>query len=196
MVGLRFLVPSIGVRVPVEQQIFDIILFMNIHQETEKDYPAVRKINESAFETTEEADLVDSLRNNPNYIPELSLVAEDEGEVIGHILFTPINIIDIEVDHKLIALAPMAVLPKYQKKGIGSALIKAGFEKAQELGYKAVIVLGHPGYYPRFGFVPAEQFDIHPPVEEWKEAFFAKELESGSLKNVSGTVSYLKEFGI
>jgi putative acetyltransferase len=169
---------------------------MNIRRETEKDFSSVRKVNESAFETTEEADLVDSLRKNPNYIPELSLVAEDNGEVIGHILFTPLTITDSEVDHKLLALAPMAVLPKYQKKGIGSALIKAGFEKAQELGYKAVIVLGHPDYYPRFGFIPAEQFGIHPPLEEWKEAFFAKELEKGSLKDVSGTVSYLPEFGI
>jgi putative acetyltransferase len=169
---------------------------MNIHQETEKDYPAVRKVNESSFETTEEADLVDNIRKNPNYIPELSLVAEENDEVIGHILFTSIDIVDSEVDYKILALAPMAVLPKHQQKGIGSALIKAGFEKAQELGYKAVIVLGHPDYYPRFGFIPAEQFDIHPPVDEWKEAFFAKELESGSLKNVSGTVSYLPEFGI
>jgi putative acetyltransferase len=169
---------------------------MNIRKETEGDYSAVRKVNESAFETNEEADLVDSLRKNPNYIPELSLVAEDNGEIIGHILFTPLNIINSEVDNKLLALAPMAILPKYQKKGIGSALIKAGFEKAQELGYTAVVVLGHPDYYPRFGFIPAEQFDIHPPLEEWKEAFFAKELEKGSLKNVSGTVSYLPEFGI
>jgi putative acetyltransferase len=169
---------------------------MDIRKETEKDYSSVRKVNESAFETTEEADLVDSLRKNPKYIPELSLVAEDNGEVIGHILFTPLTIINSEVDHKLLALAPMAVLPKYQKKGIGSALIEAGFEKAQELGYKAIIVLGHPDYYSRFGFIPAEQFDIHPPLEEWKEAFFAIELEKGSLKNISGTVSYLPEFGI
>lgn len=169
---------------------------MNIRKETEKDYSSVRKVNESAFETNEEADLVDSLRKNPNYIPELSLVAEENNEVIGHILFTPLKIINSEADNNLLALAPMAVLPKYQKKGIGSAMIKAGFEKAQELGYKAVIVLGHPDYYPRFGFIRAEKFDIHPPLEEWKEAFFAKELENGSLKNVSGIVSYLPEFGI
>jgi putative acetyltransferase len=169
---------------------------MDIRKETEKDYSSVRKVNESAFETNEEADLVDNLRKNLNYIPELSLVAEDNGEAVGHILFTPLTIINSEVDHKLLALAPMAVLPKYQKKGIGSALIKAGFEKAQELGYKVIIVLGHPDYYPRFGFIPAEQFDIHPPLEEWKEAFFAIKLEKGSLKNISGTVSYLPEFGI
>jgi putative acetyltransferase len=169
---------------------------MNIHKETEKDYPSVRKVNESAFETAEEADLVDSLRKNTNYIPELSLVAEENNEIIGHILFTPLKILNSEVDHKLLALAPMAVLPKYQKKGIGSTLIKAGFEKARELGYKAVIVLGHPDYYPRFGFTPAEQFGINPPLEEWKEAFFAIELEKDSLKDVSGKVSYLPEFGI
>jgi putative acetyltransferase len=167
-----------------------------MRKETNKDYSLIRKVNESAFETTEEADLVDNLRKNPNYIRELSLVAEDNGEVIGHILFTPVNIVNSNVNYKILALAPMAVIPEYQKKGIGSSLIKTGFEKAKELGYTAIIVLGHPDYYPRFGFIPAEQFGIHPPLEEWKEAFFAIELEKDSLKDVSGTISYLPEFGI
>ena len=125
---------------------------MNIRIEKEKDYSVVKSLNEIAFGQLEEAELVSTLRLNPRYIPELSLVAEENGVVIGHILFTPLDVVDSDQNYSSLALAPMAVLPKHQKKGVGSALVEAGFKKAQELGFTSVIVLGHPDYYPRFGF--------------------------------------------
>ncbi|WP_295623370.1 GNAT family N-acetyltransferase [uncultured Nitrosomonas sp.] len=169
---------------------------MTIRKETRDDYRAIQTLNEVAFGKPDEAELVSKLRLNPNYIPGLSLVAEEDGEVIGHILFTPLDIFDDVSSHQSLALAPMAVLPKHQKKGVGSTLIEAGFQKAKDLGFTSVIVLGHPEYYPKFGFLPAERFGIHPPVEEWQGAFFAKELANDALKNISGTVRYLPEFGI
>jgi putative acetyltransferase len=169
---------------------------MIIRIEKEDDYSPVKALNEIAFAQPDEAELVSKLRQNPDYIPELSLVAEENNKIIGHILFTTIEIVDGDQRHKSLALAPMSVLPEHQNKGVGSALIEAGFQKAHELGFASVIVLGHPKYYPRFGFIPAEQFNIHPPVEEWSPSFFAKELTEGSLKDVSGTVQYLPEFGI
>lgn len=169
---------------------------MIIRTEREDDYGLVQKLNEIAFGQSDEAELVSKLRKNPDYIPELSLVAEENNKIIGHILFTPTEIVDGEQHHKSLALAPMSVLPEQQNKGIGSALVKAGFEKAKQLGFSSVIVLGHPDYYPRFGFLPAKQFGIHPPVKEWQAALFAKELKDTALKNVSGVVKYLPEFGV
>ena len=169
---------------------------MIIRIEKQEDYNAVKTLNEIAFGQPDEAELISKLRLNTRYIPELSLVAEENEKIIGHILFTPLEIVNDEIIQSSLALAPMSVLPEYQGKGIGSALVEAGFQKAKELGFTSVIVLGHPDYYPRFGFLPAEQFDIHPPVEEWKKAFFAKELVSDALKNISGKVRYLSEFGV
>jgi len=169
---------------------------MIIRAETKDDYSLVQTLNEIAFGQPDEAELVSKLRQNPDYLPELSLVAEENNKIIGHILFTPAEIVNGEQHHKSLALAPMSVLPEQQNKGIGSTLVKAGFEKAKQLGFNSVIVLGHPDYYPRFGFLPAKQFGIHPPVEEWQAAFFAKELKDTALKNVSGEVKYLPEFGI
>jgi putative acetyltransferase len=157
---------------------------MNIRKETQQDYASVRKINQSAFKQNDEADLVDNLRNNSEYISDLLLIAEEGGEVIGYILFTPLDIVKGDSHYKSLALAPMAVLPEHQNKGIGTSLIEAGFEKAKQLGFTSVVVLGHKDYYPRFGFVPAEDFDIHPPIQEWKESFFVKEITKGSLDNI------------
>jgi putative acetyltransferase len=169
---------------------------MIIRIEKEDDYSSVNELNEIAFAQPDEAELVSKLRQNPDYIHELSLVAEEDDKIIGHILFTSIEIVNGDQRHKSLALAPMSVLLEHQNKGVGSALVEAGFLKAQELGFTSVIVLGHPEYYPRFGFIPAEDFNIHPPVKEWASAFFAKELTESSLKDVSGTVQYLPEFGI
>jgi len=169
---------------------------MIIRKETEGDYGVVNTLIEAAFGRVDEALLVAQLRLNPRYIPELSLVAEDEGVVVGHILFTPVEIVSGELLCPSLALAPVAVLPEYQRKGVGSALIRTGFQEAETQGYTSVIVLGHPEYYVRFGFIPAGQFGIEPPLPKWKSAFFAKELVGGALRYVSGTVHYLPEFGV
>ena len=127
-------------------------------------------------------------------MPELSIVAEKDSMIIGHILFFPIQIKSEEQSYKSISLAPMAVLPEYQNQGIGSRLVRYGLEKSGEKGYQSVIVLGHPKYYPRFGFEKASKWGIRPPFDAPDEAFMVRELVEGGLKGISGVVEYPDEY--
>lgn len=168
---------------------------LTIRQENKADYKKIYELNLLAFEEKEEAVLVDLLRENDEFIPQLSLVALLNDEIIGHILFTKIKIIDDNGnENESLALAPMAVLPKYQKKGIGRKLINKGFDIATKLKFKSVIVLGHEHYYPKFGFVPTKKWNIKPPFEVPANAFMGIELVKNSLENISGIVKYPKEF--
>ena len=168
---------------------------LTIRQENKADYKIIYELNLLAFEEKEEAVLVDLLREKDEFIPQLSLVALLNNEIVGHILFTKIKIIDDnENEHESLALAPMAVLPKYQKKGIGGKLINKGLNIATKLNFKSVIVLGHEHYYPKFGFVPTKKWNIKPPFEVPTNAFMGIELVKNSLENVSGIVKYPKEF--
>lgn len=155
------------------------------------DEPRIREVNEQAFGEPLEARLVDALRGTPDY---LSLVATLDERVVGHILFTPVTI-DPPVDHHRIAgLAPMAVRPGHQRSGIGSQLIRAGLEECRRDGYSAVVVLGHPEYYPRFGFAPANTFGLTCEFPSPPEAFMAIELEAGALAGIAGVARYRPEF--
>jgi putative acetyltransferase len=167
---------------------------MIIRPEKTKDYTAIHELNELAFGGRAEADLIGALRKSDSFIPELSLVAVQKGEVIGHILFSPIVIKSKERVISALALAPMAVHPKFQNKGIGSKLIYRGFEDCRRLGYKIVVVIGHPEYYPRFGFLPARDkgLDVAFPVPD--EAFMVLELVPGALDNTRGEIIYPPEF--
>ncbi|MFC2129428.1 GNAT family N-acetyltransferase [Bacteroidota bacterium] len=166
-----------------------------IRKETPDDYNSVYAVNKSAFEQENESRLVDQLRRSEVFIPGLSLVAELEGQIIGHILLTSLKILDKEgLTHDSISLAPMSVLPEFQNMGIGSELVKEGLKKAGELGFGSVIVIGHDKYYPRFGFEPASKWNIFCPFDVPDEVFMALELIPGALENVSGTVLYPKEF--
>jgi len=172
---------------------------IQIRQETEPDYPASEMVIKEAFEDAEYSDhhehhLVASLRKGEGFVPELSLVAEYDKEIVGHILLTRLVIRDGEREHPSLALAPVSVLPRYQHQGIGSALIRRSLEIARDLGFGSVIVLGYDTYYPRFGFRPAHLWGIKPPFEVSKEAFMALELKEGSLNDVKGMVVYPKEF--
>jgi len=168
---------------------------LTIRQENKADYKKIYELNLLAFEEKEEAVLVDLLRKKDEFIPQLSLVALFNNEIVGHILFTKIKIIDDNKnEHESLALAPMAVLPKYQKKGIGGKLINEGFKIATKLNFKSVIVLGHEHYYPKFGFVPTTKWNIKSPFEVPTNVFMGIELVKNSLENVSGTVKYPKEF--
>ena len=167
---------------------------IDIRQETEKDFKAVYQINMDAFSGNKESCLVEKLRKNPAFVPELSLVAKLNTKAIGHILFFPVNIVEGEKRTKVLALAPMAVLREYQKKGVGSKLVKVGLSKAKKMGFGSVIVLGHPAYYPKFGFKPASGWNIKPPFKAPDKAFMALELIPGALSNTSGSVEYPKEF--
>ena len=165
-----------------------------IRPEKEADFDAVRKVNTLAFGQAAEATLVDALRKSAELF--ISLVAVDDNQVVGHILFTPVS---LESDDSTstalgLGLAPMAVLPEYQRQGVGSGLVRAGLRECQRIGVNVVVVLGHPEYYPRFGFVPASQKGLTSEYPVPDEVFMAIELEPGALKGRRGLVKYRPEF--
>ena len=168
-----------------------------IRQETPNDFNEVYEVIQIAFGQDNEAKLVDALRRDPTvFIPELSLVATDNNRIVGHILFTKIIIKDDKGNmNESLGLAPMAVTPEFQKRGIGGQLIKQGLEVAEGSDFKSVIVLGHEHYYPKFGFEPADKWNIKAPFDVPSDVFLAIELVKDGLKNISGTVIYPKEFG-
>jgi predicted N-acetyltransferase YhbS len=174
---------------------------ITIRKEKSFDHNWVVELTEKAFETLEISDhnegkLVDKLRKAPTFIEELSLVAELNGQVVGHILFTPIIIDNGEQQFQSLVLAPVSVLPEFQKMGIGGQLIRAGHQKAFELGFQSVILIGHPEYYPRFGYKPASTWGIKTHYElPSDDVFMAVELTDGALTGVSGMVVFPPEFG-
>ena len=166
-----------------------------IRQENPNDYTDVYAVNKQAFEEEEEAKLVEMLRRSNAFIPELSLVATIDDNVVGHILFTKIKIIDKDKnEHESLALAPMAVKSNFQRSGIGGILIKKGLDKAREMNFKSIIVLGHDRYYPKFGFEPTTKWNITCPYDVPENVFMGLELVEGGLKNVTGMVKYSQEF--
>lgn len=172
---------------------------MIIREENEKDYDKVYEVIEEAFRNEElsdhdEQNLVNRLRKSDEFIKELSMVATDNGKIVGHIMLTKIKIVDKEVSHDSLALAPVSVLPNYQGKGIGNLLINTAIKNSKELGYDSIIVLGHDKYYPRFGFKKASNYKIVSPFEVPDEAFMVLELKHGSLENIKGIVEYSKAF--
>ena len=169
---------------------------IEIRQENKEDYKKVYNVVKTAFASAEhsdgnEQDLVVSLKKSKNFIPELSLVAIQDKEILGYILFTKIYIGKYEE----LALAPLAVLPEHQKQGIGKKLIEKGHEIAKKLGYHYSIVLGNENYYSKMGYVPASQYGIKAPFEVANENFMAIKLNDTKLK-ITGIVEYAKEFGI
>jgi putative acetyltransferase len=164
---------------------------MLIRLEEKHDRAAVDRVNVAAFETPAEAKLVDALREHAR--PVVSVVAEDDGMIIGHIMFSPVELPG-HAQRKIMGLAPMAVAPGNQRQGVGSALVRAGLEKCKQLGFGAVVVLGHAEYYPRFGFVPSTQFGIGCEYDVPEDVFLALELQPGALQGVSGKIKYHPAF--
>lgn len=163
---------------------------LSFASETKDDIAGIRQVVAAAFGQTSEANLVEKIRNSSNFIPELSIVAVEEGKVLGHILFSPIVIESREQTVPALALAPLAVTPTRQREGIGSQLVQAGLSKCRELGHGIVVVLGHSDYYPRFGFHRASQFGVQAPFSVPDEAFMVLALKPNALMGVSGTVRY------
>jgi putative acetyltransferase len=155
---------------------------VSIRSERPGDAAAIRAVNE----------LVDALRDND--APLLSFVAESEGQVVGHILFSPVTLHGDGAPFNAVGLGPLAVRPDRQGLGIGSRLVESGLEACRQAGYDAVFVLGHPTYYPRFGFVPTQPLGIRCEFDAPREAFMVIELREGAVAGRKGTVKYLPEF--
>jgi len=170
-------------------------IVFKIEKEKQEDIPGIRIVNLKAFNNRGEADIVDLLRaSSPVF---LSLAAKDkESVVVGHILFTPVQI--ITPDHETISgmgLAPLAVLPNFQGYGIGSALCQRGLEEMSAAGYPFVVVLGHPGFYIRFGFTPANRHGIACEyLDVPDDAFMIKIFNVEMMQDVIGTACYRPEF--
>lgn len=169
---------------------------MLIKQETAKDYDAIYAVVKEAFLHAEHTDgnehnLVSMLRKGRAYIPELSLTAEINGMIAGHIMFTQAAVGDVAV----LALAPLSVLPAFQRQGVGTALIKEGHKAAKRLGYGYSIVLGSKKYYSRAGYRPADVFGIKAPFDVPRENFMALRLNENA-GAVHGTMRYAEEFAI
>jgi putative acetyltransferase len=172
---------------------------MIIRVEQPEDRAGIYAVNSKAFHRPErpgpvpEAELIDRLRSAGAVV--LSLVAVEDDQVVGHILFSTGQIQSSQGPVPVVALAPMAVLPEYQNKGIGSKLVKEGLDRLSQAGYERICVLGHPGYYPRFGFVPAHStYGVACEYDVPDEVFMALELKPGAFKDISGTFYYHPEF--
>ena len=163
-----------------------------VRAERRSDYPAIRGVNEAAFGGTEEASLVESLREAGVVL--LSLVAETGTRVVGHVLFSRMSIDTPNGAVPAVALAPVAVLPAYQRQGIGGRLIRDGLDALRGLGERIVIVVGHPAYYPRFGFSSGRASGLDSPFPA--DVFMALELTANALREIHGTVRYPQAFGL
>jgi len=164
---------------------------MRIRTEEEKDWLAVYAVNAAAFETEAEARLVDALRQQAR--PIVSLVAENDEAVVGHIMFSPVSLTG-HADMKIMGLGPMAVVPDRQRKGVGSALVRQGLVCCKDLGARAIVVVGHPEYYPRFGFAPASRYALRCEYDVPENVFMVAELEAGALNGAYGVVRYHDAF--
>jgi putative acetyltransferase len=165
---------------------------MRIRKEQPADVGDIRRVNELAFGRPQEAGLVDVLRSNGGLT--LSMVAVDDDKVVGHIAFSPVMVESNDESFAAVGLGPMAVLPESQGRGIGSALVRAGLTSLRESRHLVVVVLGHPSYYPRFGFRRASEYGIRWQKGPADEAFMVLELAPQALSGKHGAVSYRPEF--
>jgi len=163
-----------------------------IRLENPDDAPLVHSVIVQTFKRDAEAKLADKLRRACT--DHLSLVAEDKGAIVGHIMFTPVHILNDKAIQGM-GLAPMAVIPAQQRRGIGKLLVKESLKILREKGCPFVLVLGHPDYYPRFGFQPASRFNIKSQWDDVPdEAFMILVMDEKAIKDVSGTAWFRDEF--
>jgi putative acetyltransferase len=162
------------------------------NSESSEELSMIRAVNEAAFGGTEESDLIDKLRSGGHAL--VSLVAEADTRVVGHIMFSRMWIVCLARQVPAVALAPVAVLPEHQRRGIGGRLIRFGLELLRSRGEEIVIVVGHPAYYPKFGFSREKAHPLDSPFPP--EAFMVLELKPDALRGIRGKVRYPAAFGI
>lgn len=169
---------------------------MIIRIETTDDFYEVYKLNYLAFGNREdESKLIERIRNSEEFVPELSIVAEKDNEIVGHLLLSKAIVEDEEKTYDVIVLAPIAVNPICQKQGIGSELINEGLKRCKARGYNIVLLIGHPGYYPKFGFQPARRYGLElKQFDVPDEVFMVCELKAGELQKIKGELKYPKSF--
>lgn len=155
---------------------------LTIRSETPEDGADIHFVYGKAFSQESETELVEKLRNRGMLI--VSLVTLSDGQVVGHIAFSPVTVKSEDSSFQAIALGPMAVLPEYQRKGIGSQLVRTGLEECRHLGHEIVVLVGHADYYPRFGFVPARPKGIECEFEVPDKAWMLLQLREGVLAGV------------
>jgi predicted N-acetyltransferase YhbS len=167
-----------------------------IKPETPDDYKEAENMTREAFWDVyrpgcNEHLVLHNLRNSPAFVTELDLIAVEGDKIVGNIVYSRAKVIDEQGRESVIlCMGPFAVLPDYQKKGIGSELLKRSVERARELGYKAVIIFGEPDYYHKFGFKNAAEYGIKTAEGENLEPFMALELQENGLKGISGRFYY------
>ena len=154
---------------------------VTIRQENNSDLTAISNVNRCAFAGEGEAEFVSSIRGSSHFVRELSLVAEFNGRIIGHILMFKTVLHQQNGDVEVLALAPMSVMPSQSHRGVGSALVRAAMSKAVSLGYPAVVVVGHPEYYAKFAFEPAVKWGVEVSLSVPEDSVSVRELISGSL---------------
>lgn len=175
---------------------------ITIRQEEARDYDKVRELVKLAFCNMEDSDhtehlLVERLRKSESYVPDLSLVAETaDGQIAGHILLSKVKIVGDKGVFTVLALAPLSVLPQFQRQGIGGMLIREAHKKASDLGYVAAVLLGHKDYYPKFGYKKASLFGIKFPFDVPDDYCMVVELRKDGLEDLHGTVQYPDAFQI
>lgn len=165
-----------------------------IRRELPTDHAAVRDLHDRAFGQSQEGRLVDALRASA--ARRVSIVAEVDGRIVGHVYFSPVTVEHSAARLEGMGLAPLAVLPEFQRQGIGSQLVQRGLEECRELGEGFAVVLGHPEYYPRFGFVPAATKNLSCEYPVPPEAFLVLEFRTGTLDGCRGLVKYGPEFAV
>jgi predicted N-acetyltransferase YhbS len=170
---------------------------MIIRREKPEEFSRIYALVKTAFQTAKvadgkEQDFVSQLRAGGSYIPELALVAEEDGSLIGHIMLTRIYIADNGKKFESLLLAPVSVALEYRNQGVGSDMIKEGFKLAKEMGYTSVLLVGDPAYYHRFGFQTSVNFGIRNANNFPDQYVLACELVPGALSGISGTVDFIK----
>jgi putative acetyltransferase len=170
---------------------------VTIRPETIDDFPAIREVVNLAFQNDDEgeADLIDALRTEPGYTPELSLVAVCDGAIVGHIIFSEARIETDSGNVPALALGPLCVHPDYQQHGIGGQLVRAGLEACRGQGYRIAVVIGHSSYYPRHGFQRGRPLGIEMSLGRLEQSRMVLELVPGALEGVRGMVYFSPVFG-